>query len=323
MKSLFKKKEFGILLVIIVLSIVLTLINRTFLRPDNLIDVAKANVVLGVMALGMLPVLISGGIDLSVSSTIALSAVVIGKVMVNFGTNLFVVILLSIASGAVIGCINGVIIAKLKIPPIVTSLGTMSIVLGCVLFYTNGDWITNLPSWFTKFGSYKLFGVLPVQILFFIGAALITWIMLRYTMIGRGIYALGGSESSAIRVGYNVDRIQIFIYTFCGAMAGLGGMIHTSIVSQVDPNTFSGMELNVIIAVVIGGASTMGGVGSVFGTFLGVLLMAILNNGLVLAKVPTFWQKIVTGIIIVGAVSFDVINRKREQEKLVRVDLEE
>ena len=322
MSKLLKKKEFGIFLVIIILSVLLTMLNRVFIRPDNLIDVAKGNVVLGIMALGMLPVLISGGIDLSVSSTIALSAVIAGKLMVNFSSNLFVVLLVCILVGAAVGFVNGIIIAKLKIPPIVTTLGTMSIVIGCVLFYTNGDWITNLPAWFSTFGNTKILG-LPIQVLFLVLAGVITWFMLTYTLTGRGIYAIGGSQSSALRVGYNVERIQIFIYTFCGCMAGLAGVIHTSIVQQVDPNTFTGMELNVIVAVVIGGASTMGGIGTVLGTYLGVALMAILKNGLVLAKVPTFWQKIVMGLIIVFAVSFDVINRKREQQKLERVDVEE
>lgn len=322
MSGLLKKKEFGIVAVILVLSVILTALNSVFIRPDNLVDVAKGNAVLGIMALGMLPVLISGGIDLSVSSTIALSSVVIGKFMVGAGGNMFLVVIISLLVGAAVGFINGVIITKMQIPPIVVTLGTMTIVIGGVLYYTKGDWITNLPEWFKNFGIMRPLG-LPIQVIILAIMGVIAWFMLKYTLTGRGIYAVGGSRSSALRVGYNVDSIQIFIYTFCGAMAGLAGVVHTSIVHQVDPNTFTGMELNIIVAVVIGGASTMGGIGSVLGTFLGVALMAILNNGLVLAKVPTFWQKIVMGLIILFAVSFDVINRKREKSKLVRVDVEE
>lgn len=333
MKKIFRNKEIGIFLIVILISIVIAIMSSAFLRFDNILDVLKGNVVLGIMALGMLPVLISGGIDLSVSSTIALSAVLVGKILVSTGSsNLIVVLLAAIAIGAFIGIINGVIIAKLKIPPIVTTLGIQSIVLGSVLFCTNGDWITNLPQWFKDFGQYTVGNFpdgnggrvgIPIQIFFLIAAGFITWFILKYTLIGRGIYAIGGSKASAVRVGFNIDRIQIFIYAFCGTMAALAGVLHTSIVQQVDPNTFGGMELSVIVAVVIGGASTMGGTGTVLGTFLGVILMAILENGLVLAKIPTFWQKIVMGLIIVFAVSFDVINRKREQNKLVRVDIEE
>lgn len=332
MKKIIRNKEFGIFLMVILLSIVIAIMSSAFLRLDNLLDVLKGNVVLGIMALGMLPVLISGGIDLSVSSTIALSAVLIGKILVSTGSNLVAILLAAIGAGALIGMFNGVIIAKLKIPPIVTTLGVQSIVLGSILFYTNGDWITNLPQWFKDFGQYTVGSFpngnggttgIPIQIFFLAAAGLVTWFILKYTLIGRGIFAIGGSKASALRVGYNIDRIQIFIYAFCGVMAGLAGVMHTSIVAQVDPNTFGGMELNVIVAVVIGGASTMGGTGTVLGTFLGVILMAILENGLVLAKIPTFWQKIVMGLIIVIAVSFDVINRKREQNRLVRVDIEE
>ena len=154
-------------------------------------------------------------------------------------------------------------------------------------------------------------------------ACLITSFILKYTLIGRGIYAVGGSESSAIRVGYNVNKIIVFIYVFSGLMTGLAAATHVSIVGQVDPNTYTGYELDVISTVVLGGASTLGGVGTVFGTVLGVVLMAIVKNGLILAKVPTYWQKVAMGLVILIAVSVDIINRKREQAKLVRVDVEE
>ncbi len=328
-----KRKEFGIILIILVLSIGLTFMSNAFLTIDNILDFLRSNSVIGIMALGMLPVLISGGIDLSVSSTIALSAVVIGNFMLKFpGSNPVLVILVAMLSGAVVGLLNGLIITKFKIPPIVATLGTMTIILGAVLLYTGGMWISGLPAWWSSFGNFRLgsfataaggtTGVSTQVILFVIGCV-ITSFILKYSLVGRGIYAVGGSESSAIRVGYNVNRITVFIYVFCGMMTGLAAAAHISIVGQVDPNTYTGYELDVISTVVLGGASTMGGVGTVFGTVLGVVLMAILKNGLILAKVPTYWQKVVMGLVILFAVSIDVINRKREQAKLVRVDVEE
>ena len=206
----------------------------------------------------------------------------------------------------------------------------MTIVLGAVLLYTGGIWITGLPQWWKDFGKWQLGSFknfsggttgVSVQVIMLIILGLITHIMLKYTLIGRGIYAFGGSESSAIRVGYNIQKILLFIYIFCGMMTGIAAAAHISIVGQVDPNTYNGYELDVIAIVVLGGASTMGGYGTVLGTSLGIILMAILKNGLILAKVPTFWQKIVMGIIIVIAVSVDVINRKREQAKLVHVGI--
>lgn len=333
LKKISKQKEFGILLIIIVLSVILTFLSDAFLRIDNILDFMRSYAVLGIMAFGMLPVLISGGIDLSVSSTIALSAVVIGKFLNIFpNTNPVIVIFVSMFTGGVIGAVNGLIITKFKIPPIVATLGTMTIVLGAVLLYTGGIWITGLPQWWKDFGRWQLGAFqnfsggttgISVQVIMAFILGLITHIMLKYTLIGRGIYAYGGSESSAIRVGYNIRHILLFIYIFCGMMTGIAASAHISIVGQVDPNTYNGYELDVIAIVVLGGASTMGGYGTVLGTSLGIILMAILKNGLILAKVPTFWQKIVMGVIIVIAVSVDVINRKREQAKLVHVDIEE
>ncbi len=326
MEKVLKKKEFAIFGIVILLSVFLSIISDAFFKVDNLIDLLKGNVVLGIMALGMLPVLISGGIDLSISANITLCSVIAGKLLIETNANLFVVIVICTLIGGLIGLINGLLISKINIPPIVATLGTLSIVMGGVLFYTKGNMMTNLPKWFKGFGVYSinLFGLgVPIQIMFLIGAILITWILLNYTLIGRGIYAVGGNESSAERVGYNVDRIKVFIYIYCGLMAGLASVINTSIVQGVNPNTFTGIELVVISIVVIGGASTLGGIGTVLGTFLGILLMGILNNGLVLAKIPTFWQKIVMGSIIIIAVSIDVINRQKEQAKLVHVDVEE
>lgn len=332
-KNFTKRKEFSIILIILVLSAGLTIMSDAFLRVDNILDFLRSNSVIGIMALGMLPVLISGGIDLSVSSTIAFSAVVIGKFMLRFpGSNVFLVIVVAIISGGFIGLINGLIITRFKIPPIVATLGTQTILLGAVLLYTGGVWISGLPSWWSAFGTFRI-GNFPTylggstgistQVIVFAVACIVTAFIMKYTLMGRGIYAVGGSQSSAIRVGYNVDKITIFIYVFCGMMTGLAAAAHISIVGQVDPNTYNGYDLDVISTVVLGGASTLGGVGTVFGTVLGVILMAILKNGLILAKVPTYWQKVAMGLVILIAVSIDVIGRKREQEKLVRVDVEE
>lgn len=330
-KKIYKRKEFGILLIIVILSIFLTFISDAFLKIDNILDFMRGYSVLGIMAFGMLPVLISGGIDLSVSSTVALCAVVIGKFLIAFpNSNPAIVIFVSMFTGSFIGLINGFIITKFKISPIVTTLGTMTIILGAVLLYTGGIWITGLPNWLRSFGSFQIGSFknargtgISIQVICLLIAGIITLIVLKFTLIGRGIYALGGSESSAIRIGYNVSRNLLFIYIFCGSMTGFAAFAHISIVGQVDPNTYNGYELDVIAIVVLGGASSMGGYGTVFGTTLGIILMAILKNGLILAKVPTFYQKIAMGIVIIIAVSIDTIKRKRERAKLINVDIEE
>jgi ribose/xylose/arabinose/galactoside ABC-type transport system permease subunit len=332
LKKFAKRKEFGIILIIVVMSVFLTIISSAFFRLDNIIDILRSNAVFGIMAFGMLPVIITGGIDLSVASSIALCSVIAGKVMTTTDTNIVVVFAVAILVGGLVGLINGLIITKLQIAPLVATLGVTAITLGCVLLYTGGTWISGLPTYFKTFGQAKIGSIaaannvtlgIPSQVVILVLAGVITWLILKYTLIGRGIYAVGGSESSAVRVGYNVSKIKIFAYIYCGIMTGIAAVAHTSIVQQVDPNTFIGYDLTVISIIVIGGASTMGGIGTVLGTTLGIILMGILQNGLILAKIPTFWQKIVMGLVIIVAISVDVINRKREQSKLVRVDVEE
>lgn len=331
-KNLTKSKEISILAIIVVLAVCITIVNPNFLTVSNFFDIMRSNSVYGIMALGMLPVLVSGGIDLSVSSTITLCAVVMGKFLqANPGSNMVVTVLLCMAVGALAGLVNGLLVTKFHIPPIVATLGTQTIVMAAVLFYTNGIWISGMPDWFLSFGDIQFGAIpsggktvgMPVQILFLalVGAA--TWLILKYTLTGRGIYAIGGNVQSATRVGYNVPGITAFVYIYSGVLAGLAAVTDILIVKQIDPNTFSGCELDVIAIAVLGGASVMGGTGTVFGTFLGIILMAVIKNGLVLVRVSSYWQKVVMGIIILVTISVDVINRRIEKSRLVHVDVEE
>ena len=331
MKRFVKSKEMGILLIIIVISIIISIGNSTFLRPDNIIDMLKGNTVLGIMAMGMLLVIITGGIDVSVGAMVAAVTVLVGKFMVNFSGNVLLAFIVGCLCGTIMGAINGIFIAKLKIPPIVVTLGTMSIINGLMLYYTNGTWINDIPESFINFGKLTLFKIpngqggtigVPIEILFLVIAALVTWVILKYTLIGRGIYAMGGNPVSAARIGYNLDKISIFLYSYMGFMTGLAAVVHTSIMRQVDPNAFTGFELQVVAAVVLGGANILGGAGTVLGTLLGVLLLAIMNNGLILMHIPVFWQKIVVGAVIIIAVSIDVIQRKHAEKNLTKVDIE-
>lgn len=326
MKQFIKTKEFWILLMLIALSILISSRTDVFLRPDNIIDLVKNNVVLGILALGMTLVIITGGMDVSVGAVIAVITVIIGKFMVAFGGNLLFVFLIAITSGMLIGGTTGILIGYAKIPPIVVTLGTMSIINGLMFYYTNGTWINNLPQWFIDYGKITLFKTgsigIPIQIIIFVVMAVFTWFILRYTLIGRYVYAIGSNPVSAMRVGISLERTLTFVYAYMGLMAGIAAVVHTSIMRQVDPNAFTGYELQVIAAVVIGGTSVTGGSGSVFGTILGVLFLSVLNNGLILTHISTFWQKIIISIIIVVTVSIDVIQRRRIEKNLPKVDVE-
>jgi simple sugar transport system permease protein/ribose transport system permease protein len=328
-----KSKEISTLFMIVIVSIIITIVNPVFLRIDNIIDLLRGNTVLGIMACGMLLVILTGGIDISIAAIIAASACIVGTLLISVTNNILLAVLVGVASGAVMGLINGMLIAQVNIPPIVSTLGMLSIINGIVKFATNGTWITNIPQNFIDFGQFYLFetkveGItskigIPVQVLILIGIALITWLILKYTMFGRSVYAFGGSENAAQRIGYNTKNTQVLVYTYMGAVCGIAAFVHTSIFRQVDPNTFAGYEIQVIAAVVIGGTAVSGGYGSILGALLGVAFMSILNNGLILMRIPTFWHQIVIGIIIIVAVSMDAINKVRLEKKRVIVDIDE
>ena len=328
-----KKKETSILFMILIISTIITIVNPVFLRIDNIIDLLRGNTVLGIMACGMLLVIITGGIDISIAAIIAASACVVGTFLKAVSSNVILAMVVGVATGAMIGLANGLLIANLSIPPIVSTLGMLSIVNGIVKFATNGTWITDIPKSFVAFGQIYLFefkvdGIsskvgLPIQLLILIGVALLTWAILKYTMFGRSVYAFGGSENAAQRIGYNTKKTQILVYTYMGAVCGIAAFVHTSIFRQVDPNTFAGYEIQVIAAVVIGGTAVSGGYGSVLGTLLGVLFMSILNNGLILMRIPTFWHQIVIGAIIIIAVAMDAISKQKLEKNRFTVDVDD
>lgn len=326
-----KRREASIFVLLLIISIVIGLNSSAFFRLENFFDVLKGNIVLGIMAIAMLPVILTGGIDVSVASMVAAVTVIIGKFMMNVSSNIPLVFLVGCVAGMLMGLANGLLIAKLKIPPMVATLGTMSIIIGLVLYLTNGNWITGLPQNFINFGRTTLFDIrngdaepigLPIQFIFFFIAAILTWAILRFTLVGRGIYAIGGSMVSAERIGYNLDKITIFVYAFEGLLVGLAGTVHTSIMRQVDPNAFNGFELQVVAAVVLGGASGLGGYGSVLGTIIGVTLFSVLNNGLILMHIPVFWQKIVVGVVLIISISADTIQKRISENRTTRVDIE-
>ena len=324
-------KELPILIILLVIAAIISIANPAFLSLENFLDILKSNLVLGIMAMGMLMVLLTGGIDVSVASVITAVTVVTGHSLMHWSSNLFVTILIAVVVGTFLGLCNGLLIAKLEIPPIVATLGTMSVILGLVLYTTNGTWMTGIPESFIDFGRRNLVSFttksgknlgLPIQVLFLAAAVLLTWVILKKTVIGRGIYAIGGSRESAERMGFKPKRILIFVYAFEGFLIGLAAVAHTSIMRQVDPNAFLGFEMQVIAAVVLGGASVLGGYGSVLGTLIGVSLFCVINNGLILMHIPTFWQKIVVGFIIIGSISIDMVQKRRAERTKTRVDVE-
>lgn len=321
-----KSKETGIAAILVVLVVIISIVNPVFFTIDNLMDVLKGNAVLGILAVGMTLVIITGGIDVSVAAVTSAVAVMMGHLMIKLPDrplSLLMIFLVAPLCGILLGALNGFLVAKIKIPPIVVTLGTMSMINGSILFLTNGVYMnsTHFPKIFMKFADFKLFGV-SVLIYILFAIAFLTWFILKHTVVGRSIYAIGGNPISAIRVGINLDRIQVFVYGYMGFLAGIAAIVQTAYTKAVDPNGLLGFELTVIAAVVIGGANILGGSGSVLGTILGAILIGVMQNGLILLHIDTYWQKVVVGLIILLAVSYNHIQRKRAEEKLAKVEVE-
>lgn len=332
MKRALGNKEASVAIILVAVMIIATLFNPKFLSFNNLMDVLKSNSVLGICALGMLLIIITGGIDASVCGILALVTVLTGQLMKVTGLDSLVILyILGILIGGSIGAINGSMVSYLNLPPIIATLGTNSIIMGFIKYYTNGTWINNLPERIGNFGLYKFFAYtneagssigVPVQLLLYGAMLALTWFLLKRTMLGRSIMAMGGNPVSAERIGLKTKRLRTFAYLYAGVMYGFAGITYTCIMKSVDPNAFLGFEMDVIGAVVLGGALMSGGQGSVLGTFLGMLLFAFISNGLTLARISTYWQSIIVGFIILLAVSFDMMKIHREERLQTKVDIE-
>ncbi len=321
MKRFMKTHEFYVLVVVIVLSIAITIVNPNFLSLENGLDLLKSYSFMGILAIGILFVLISGGIDISFAATATIAQYVMATVSIRYGGNMFSALLLASLIGILLGAFNGVLISTYRIPPIITTIATMNFYYGILTVVTGGKWIYALPEWFRNFADIRIITLtsgtgtpygLSVITLFWLFITAVSFMILKYTMLGRGIYAIGGDITSAERVGFPVKRLQVFVYAFMGLMAGIAGVIQALLVQTVAPNSMVGKELDVIAAVVLGGASLAGGFGSVGGTLLGVFLIAIVKNGMTLVKIPAVWYDVFIGIVILVSVSFSSWQQLKE-----------
>jgi simple sugar transport system permease protein len=309
-KKLLASNEFYVVVTIIGLSIIIGSINKVFFTAGNLIDLARSTIVTGIFALGTLMVIISGGIDISFPAVASFGMYATTKLLIgyNFQGSIWVVFMLAGIIGLVLGLINAIIISSFKLPTLIVTLGTSSMFSGFMLAFIGVREISILPSSMTDFSKTNLLEIttdnhfiygLPAAILIFVMLALLVWFILKYTMLGRGIYALGGDRTAAERVGFNVKAILFFIYSFVGFISGIAGIVHTSLMRSCNPVNLIGTEMTVIAAVVLGGAKISGGHGTVIGSILGLFLVAIMTNSLILLGVPSYWQRVVTGLIIV------------------------
>lgn len=303
------------LALIIAVCLVVGAINPEFFQLAMVFDIVRASTVLGLFALGVMIVLAAGGIDVSFAAIAALTMYGITKlVMTQFPETSMVVILVAGAvGGTLLGVLNGLLVDWLKAPSLIVTIGTQYLYRGILLTFIGTVFFMNVPHSMDAFGKLAVWrhdtatgvhAVLPATVLVLVAAAGLTWWLLNRTLMGRAVYAIGGSLPIAERLGYKLRTVHLFVFGYAGFLAGLAGIVHVSSTRLANPFDLVGMELDVIAAVILGGARITGGSGSVSGTLLGVLLVTLINNVLILAGVPSTWQKVIVGtfIVLAGAV---------------------
>jgi ribose transport system permease protein len=289
-------QRFGLVISFLLLCLVLALLSDRFLTMNNAVNVLRQSTINGIIAVGMTFVILTAGIDLSVGATLALSTVVTADLLQR-GIPVPLAILAGLGLGAALGLANGLIITKARVPPFVATLGMMTVARGLALTYTQGRPITGLPEAFRFIGTGSL-GPIPMPIIIAGFTFAIGYVLLTRTRVGEYVFALGNNPVAARFAGIATDRYTTFVYSLSGLLAALAGMILVARLNSAQPTAGIGYEFDAIAAVVVGGTSFAGGEGGLGGTLLGVLVIAVLNNGLNLLNVSSFYQPVVTGVVI-------------------------
>ncbi|AID44633.1 Ribose ABC transport system, permease protein RbsC [Candidatus Arthromitus sp. SFB-mouse-NL] len=294
---------------LIILCVVITIVSPAFMTLSNITNIFTQVSTNAIIAIGMTFVILTGGIDLSVGSTVAISGALAASILKSTN-NIPLAILVAAITGIVIGLINGILISKGKLQAFIVTLATMTIFRGATLVFTNGTPISKLSETFVKIGNGKI-GFIPIPVIITIVILIISIYLLTQTRFGRYLYALGGNEDSAKLSGINTNKIKTLVYMISGFASSIAGIIIASRIGSASPNAGTSFELDAIAAVVIGGTSLSGGEGKITGTIIGALIIGVLNNGLNLMNVSPFYQSIVKGLVILIAVLLDKKSRKK------------
>ncbi len=309
-RTLLRNQGITMLVILGIMWVVLAFLSPYFFTVGNLFEITLQTAVIAIIAAGETFVIISGGIDLSVGSVFACAAVVGGLVFTSTG-NLFLSLTTTLGVGALLGLTNGLLITMVRVPPFIATLGMMGIARGLALIISGGIPIYGLDDSYKFIGQGKLFDVIPVPTIIVLVVYAISYVVMNHTRFGRFTYALGSNTEAARLSGINVPAVTIGIYTISGLLAGLASIIEAGRLATVQPAGGNGYELLAIGAVLIGGASTFGGEGSIFATLIGALLVTTIRNGLNILGVNAFWQYVVNGMVIIGAVAVDQYRRRR------------
>ncbi|MBI1881804.1 MAG: ABC transporter permease [Chloroflexi bacterium] len=310
---LVERRYLFVLLLLLLVSAFLSLNTRTFLTSNNLFNVARACSWIAIAAFGESMVIIIGGVDLSVGAVMALAGL-ISALCLRAGLPIPLAIMAGLLTGGLLGWANGILVGRVKLPSYIITLGTMSIARGLAFGLTGGWPVRDLPHGFSMLGVYNLplgSWAVPLPVLIMVGLTILVSLFLGQTIFGRYIYTLGSSERALLVSGVNVTRIRLLVYSLCGLLAALGGLLMTARLGVAAPTAALGYELDVIAAVVIGGTSLFGGQGSMLGVLLGAVLMQIARNGLVLLGFSAYWQALAIGAMIIAAILLDYWQRRK------------
>lgn len=294
----------GLFIVFILLCTYFALSSPVFLRPSNLINVMRQVSIIGTAAVGMAILMISGGIDLSIGSHLAFSGLVVAIMLKQFNLPIWVSILITLSISMVIGIANAFLVSRINIPPLIATLGMMSVLRGVGYVITGGYPIYEFPVNFMMLGQGYI-GPIPIPVLIMVTVFIFGFIFLKTTFLGRYLYALGGNEEATRLSGVDVVRTRYFAYSVCGLFVGIAGLILLARINSAQPSAGTGFELDVITAVVLGGVSISGGEGKIPNVLLGVLIIGVISNGLILLNVHDYYQMVIKGLTLLLAVAID------------------
>lgn len=308
-KEIFMRK-YGIAAILILMIVFMCIASPTFRTTGNVLSILQQISLNGVLALGMVFVITAGGIDLSIGPMLALTSVIVGQVLAATNSILLAVIL-SVLVCAAFGVVNGVLIARFNMFPFVVTLATQLVIRGTAYIISDGKTMTLTNASFRNIGMGKMADVIPYSILILLAVAVVAYVMLHWTKFGRYVYAVGGNMDAAIASGVNVFRTRVLTFVWMGVCAAIAGIIMTSRINASQPNIGTGYETDAIAACVIGGTSFAGGVSTIPGTFIGIIIIGVIYNGMNLLRISSYMQTITKGILIIGAVMLDMFMNKR------------
>ncbi len=301
-------RELALLLAILVVGAIFTFASPYFLTVNNLVQTMRAGLELAIVSAGMTLVIIMGGIDVSVGGILAVAAIIIGKAY-QAGLPSFAVAPLGLAAGALLGAVNGIVTAKLKVPPIIATLGSMYIFSAIMFLVIGGAWIAGLPGTLSPLVNGKL-GFVPASAIVIAAVYIFAWVLLRKLPYGKHLYAIGCNEQAARLAGIDVDRTKIMTYALLGLLAGLAALLYVARLRNVEINIGTTIALEAIAATILGGTNIRGGVGSLLGTLLGVVFIRIMQNGLVLTGISSLWEAVIIGSLLIIVLTADAVRNR-------------